>query len=427
MKNILITSGGTIVKIDDVRYIGNFSSGKFLSQIAEKALSANHAVFYLHAKKAKLPFQDDFIFQPDKPIKPQFEKFIALKKKYAGISKKLFLFQFETFDDYRRLLKKILKKHSIDIIFLGAAVSDYGMKQRKGKISSSKNNLNISLTRNSKVISMVKKWTRKPIFQVGFKLLSGTPENKLKEAAYKSGLINKSDITIANDLEKIRKGKRNVILITPEGGAIKMTEPDLAGKVFRFINKRADVLHFKSIIKQNLNLGKIYKKEIQLISEASRQLAKTEIMPPFFKGSSQSHGSIALRTKNNYFIINARKSSKNSVSPKNLVLIKKVDWQNKKIICEAINDSTRPSFNTVLAEAIFKKFSKINAVVHTHNTIKDFPETSFPYTPGTIEYINEPLKLLNKNRLINLKDHGLISIGENLNETVNYVIKKSKN
>ncbi len=39
---ILITSGGTKIKTDSVRHIGNMSSGAFGAKIALEALKANH-------------------------------------------------------------------------------------------------------------------------------------------------------------------------------------------------------------------------------------------------------------------------------------------------------------------------------------------------------------------------------------------------
>src|SRR3989338_6975136 len=190
--NILITAGGTIVKIDDVRHIGNFSTGSFPAKIADASLVSGHGVIYLHAKNAKIPTPN----------------------------KKLRLFEYETYDDYANQLKQILRKNNIDIIFLGAATSDYGVKQYNGKISSSKKSIAIKLFRLPKIIKEVKKWSRKPLFQIGFKLLSGVNEKDLVEVAYKSGIENHSDLTIANDLAKIKAGKKEIILITPEKGTI---------------------------------------------------------------------------------------------------------------------------------------------------------------------------------------------------------------
>lgn len=393
---ILITAGGTIAKIDDVRHIGNFSTGSFPAKIANASLAKNHKVIYLHAKSAKIP---------------------------TTASRKLKLIAYETYDDYAGELKKILNKNNIDVVFLGAAVSDYGVKQYKGKISSSKPSLTIHLFRLPKIIKSVKQWSRVPLFQVGFKLLSNVTEKELIEVAYKSSLENHSDLTIANDLSKIKSGKREVVLITPEKGAIKLKEPNLAEKIVEFVEKRALANHFKTVLISNKIISKKYKEEMRLFKELCGRLSKRGLMPDFFTGATSGHGSLALRIRDNSFLITARSSNKKDLRPDDVVLVRKVDWRKRKIIVESAKDK-KASFNAVLVSAIFKKFPKINTVVHTHSFAKKAPVTEFPYTPGTFEYATKPISLFKKNiRVINLKNHGLIAIGIDLKETVNYVLR----
>jgi phosphopantothenoylcysteine decarboxylase/phosphopantothenate--cysteine ligase len=50
---ILITSGGTKIPIDAVRYITNMSSGTFGAKIATQALKHNLIVHFLHAENSK--------------------------------------------------------------------------------------------------------------------------------------------------------------------------------------------------------------------------------------------------------------------------------------------------------------------------------------------------------------------------------------
>jgi len=391
---VLVTAGGTIVKIDDVRHIGNFSTGSFPAKIAAAALAKSHEVIYLHAKSAKVP----------------------------AANRRLKLIAYETYGDYTRELKKVLKKTNVDVAFLGAAVSDYGVKQYKGKIASSKPELTIHLFRLPKIIKLVKHWSRAPLFQVGFKLLSGVAEKELIEVAYISGLDNHSDLTIANDLSKIKAGKREVILITPERGAIKLKEPKLAEKIVDFAEKRASVKHFKTVLVPPRASGKKYSKETRLFRELCGRLSKRGLMPRFFAGAASGHGSLALRVSDDSFLITARGSNKSNLKPDEVVLVKKVNWGGKEIIVASAKNK-KASFNAVLCAAIFKKFPEVSAVVHTHSFAKRAPTTQFPYTPGTLEYATKPLGLFKKNiRVINLKNHGLVAIGNDLKETVNYVL-----
>ena len=387
--NILITAGGTIVNI------GNFSTGSFPAKIANASLLKGHEVIYLHAKNAKIP----------------------------TANRKLKLIAYETYDDYANELKKILNKNSIDIAFLGAAVSDYGVKRHKGKIPSSKLLLTIRLFRLPKVIKSVKQWSKTPLFQVGFKLLSNATKKELVENAYKSNLENRSDLTIASDFSEIKSGKREVMLITPEKGAIKLKEPNLAKKIVEFAEKRARTNRFKTVLISK-TIGKKYNKEMKLFKELCGRLSKQGLMPEFFKGAVSGHGSLALRTDNNSFLITARGSNKKNLRPGDITLVRKVDWKKRKILIEAPQDK-KASFNAVLVSAIFDKFPRVNAVVHTHSFTKKAPITEFPYTPGTLEYAKKTLNLFKKNiRIINLKNHGLVAIGNDLKETVNYVLRQ---
>jgi ribulose-5-phosphate 4-epimerase/fuculose-1-phosphate aldolase len=391
---VLITSGGTIVKIDDVRHIGNFSTGSFPAKIASAALAKGHEVIYLHSKNSKMP----------------------------NASRKLKLIAYETYNEYAKELENILSKNKIDIVFLGAAVSDYGIKEYKGKISSSKPTLNIKLYRLPKIIKLVKLWSKVPLFQVGFKLLSNVTDKELIEVAYKSSLENRSDLTIANDLEKIKSGRREVILVTPERGAIKLEEPKLAEKIIDFAERRAQADHFKTVLKVNKKISDKFQKETQLFNKFCRSLSEKGLMTKFFIGAKAGHGSLALRTNNNSFLITARGSNKENIRSEDIVHVRKVDWKKREIFVESGNGK-KASLNAVLVAAIFEKFPHINAVVHTHNFAKNALTTAFSYTPGTLEYAAEALNLFKKNiRIINLKNHGLAAIGKDLEETVKYVL-----
>ena len=58
--NVLVTSGGTISKIDDVRHIGNFSNGTTGTLIAEEFLKNKAKVYYFHNTNAVRPFRKEF-------------------------------------------------------------------------------------------------------------------------------------------------------------------------------------------------------------------------------------------------------------------------------------------------------------------------------------------------------------------------------
>ena len=47
---VLVTSGGTISKVDDIRHVGNFSRGMTGALIAEEFLKKGHKVHYVYGK-----------------------------------------------------------------------------------------------------------------------------------------------------------------------------------------------------------------------------------------------------------------------------------------------------------------------------------------------------------------------------------------
>lgn len=420
---ILITSGGTIIKIDDVRHVGNFSSGEFLSQIGEEAIVSGHKVIYVYAKGSKRPFYKSFIFDPSKPTQKQFSDILKGKKLYLKFNKNVEFIEYQTFEEYESLLKKLFSERKIDIAFLGAAVSDYSTDKTQGKISSSKEVINIKLHKTNKVIKNIKSWSKTPVFQVGFKLLSNVSKDELIEVAYKSGLENKSDLTVANDLKNIKSGDREVFVVTPERGVIGL-DKDIAKSVFDFTLKRANTKHFKSIVSTNIELPKIYEKEFLIFKLLSSLLYKKSLMTPFFNGSKSSHGSLGLRVKDG-FLITSRGSNKESLDDDGIVLVKNVDFNKRIINIESISDK-KASLNAPLFYKIFSNFKNINAIVHTHSFDYNYPVTDFSETPGTVEYASSPLNLLKKNKVVNLKHHGLIAIDEDMIDAVTTVIKNDK-
>src|SRR5947209_20302715 len=65
--NVVVTAGGTVAPIDDVRRISNFSTGRFGAMIAEAALRRGAAVWHLHAPGALRPFDRLARFDLDAP------------------------------------------------------------------------------------------------------------------------------------------------------------------------------------------------------------------------------------------------------------------------------------------------------------------------------------------------------------------------
>ena len=180
-KNVIITAGGTIEKIDDVRYISNFSSGKMGENLALALYLAGANVTLLTSKNHNLP----------KEIK--IEKFDSVK-------------------DLKEKLDNLTPKN--EYLFMAAAVSDYSPTPTKGKIK--KNMLNsdtweLKLHKNIDILANIS-----GIKKIGFK--AETDEvNGLNSA--KKALISKNcDAICFNLLTKNNFGsdENEVIFITKE-------------------------------------------------------------------------------------------------------------------------------------------------------------------------------------------------------------------
>ncbi len=172
-EKIIVTSRGTIEKLDEVRYISNKSSGKMGVAIAEECYLQGADVLLLRSKN-------------------------SVSSRYA-----IEEYTYETADELLELIKKNIS--SCDIFFHVAAVSDfYVVNRTNGKISSEKTR-KISLKPRKKIIDQIKLLNPKT-FLVGFKAEYGLNEKKLIETSYNRLISSQSDIIVANDVSRNDSG-----------------------------------------------------------------------------------------------------------------------------------------------------------------------------------------------------------------------------
>lgn len=150
--NILVTAGGTKEFIDGVRYLGNTSSGKTGATLVDYLSSKGHNVVWLGAHDA---------IRPQSAHTPYY---------------------FTGYDDLSATLKKLLFEQSFDVVFHAAAVSDYKVTDiqsedvglavnRNHKISSTAETLQLTLTKQNKIINHLVDWSvNKEVKVIGFKL-----------------------------------------------------------------------------------------------------------------------------------------------------------------------------------------------------------------------------------------------------------------
>lgn len=236
MKKIIITSGGTSEKIDNVRKITNSSSGKLGMTVANHLLQENNdlIIYYVCSKNSLRPNDDRVkIFEIDGTM--DLEKTIENLLINEHID--YFIHSMAVSDymtDYvttiERIKESFKKTDNIDKAFENIEVID------GNKISSYEDNLVIVLKPTPKIISIIKNLSPST-YLVGFKLLDGVSKEELIEVAKKLRNKNKCDLVVANDLATIRNGE-HIGYIIDENNEIEEAhgKDDIAKKLVRRIN-----------------------------------------------------------------------------------------------------------------------------------------------------------------------------------------------
>jgi phosphopantothenoylcysteine decarboxylase/phosphopantothenate--cysteine ligase len=212
-QKIIITAGGTVEKIDEVRNITNRSSGKMGIALAEECYLCGADVLLLRAKNS---------------VSPRY----LIKEK-----------MFETADELLLLVKENIK--NTNIFFQVAAVSDYKVERPfKGKLSSKKS-ITLNLIPQIKIINQIKKLSPKTIL-VAFKAEYNLSEKTLIKKAREKLKESQADIIVANDISRRNRGfesDNNEVYIVSSNMKVKKiplsSKQEIAKKIieFIFINK----------------------------------------------------------------------------------------------------------------------------------------------------------------------------------------------
>lgn len=215
--NVVVAGGGTIAPIDDVRQITNASTGRFSARITEACLERGATVWHIHAPGAELPFDRASrldLASPD--LNRELARLRSLHHHWQAVRDRLHLVPLPlgTVADYSETLERTLRARPVDLVFLVMAVSDYEPDPIPGKIASEAGELVIRCRPTPKVIRSVRDWAP-DAYLVGFKLLSHVDPNDLIAVASASCSINRTNLTVANDLQTLRAGRHTIHLVRP--------------------------------------------------------------------------------------------------------------------------------------------------------------------------------------------------------------------
>jgi phosphopantothenoylcysteine decarboxylase/phosphopantothenate--cysteine ligase len=172
-KKVIVTSGGTIEPIDDVRSITNKSSGKMGVEIAQAAVLAGATVLLLRSTTS---------------VKPKL-----------AISELTF--------DTAESLETLMKTHIplFDICIHAAAVSDFEIKNKMTGKTTSDKPLALELEPRKKILESIKSYNPN-IFLVAFKAESNVSQKELVTLATKRLAQAKADLIVANDVGRPNQG-----------------------------------------------------------------------------------------------------------------------------------------------------------------------------------------------------------------------------
>ena len=225
---LLITSGGTSEKIDQVRSITNHSTGKLGALIVDSFLAQGDHVTLITTRNA---------------IKPAAHPNLTIQI-------------IENVQELFEMMKPLVKTH--DVLIHSMAVSDYtpiymtGFEQittsqdlteflnktnKQSKISSKDNYQVLFLKQTPKIISQVKKWNPN-IRLIGFKLLVDVSKEELLTVARASLTKNQAEIIVANDLSDIYDNQHHAYLVKINSVIKADTKEEIAQQLVTHIHTK---------------------------------------------------------------------------------------------------------------------------------------------------------------------------------------------
>ncbi|MBN1502742.1 class II aldolase/adducin family protein [Candidatus Woesearchaeota archaeon] len=145
--------------------------------------------------------------------------------------------------------------------------------------------------------------------------------------------------------------------------------------------------------------------------------------PCYDKGSC---GNLSYRTEK-AMIITPSSCFFDKITEKDLVTVLALDLKAKQVFVHGIRE---PSSETFLHAKIYELREDINAVFHGHcdNIVRNakklkLVETEKEQAYGSLKLVEEVEKVLRKNNIIVLKNHGFISLGETMEDAGERILR----
>lgn len=165
---------------------------------------------------------------------------------------------------------------------------------------------------------------------------------------------------------------------------------------------------------------------IPCLSEWGKTFHRQNLAPPYDGGS---YGNLSFRVEKsgNIFIITASQSSLNDSDLRNFVKVENVLLREGNVLYNGVK---KPSSESMLHYAIYNMRLDVHVVMHGHSAriSSNADRLGIPITKtereyGTIGLVNEVLGILDGNYIIEMKNHGFVAMGREINETGDLVLK----
>jgi ribulose-5-phosphate 4-epimerase/fuculose-1-phosphate aldolase len=141
-------------------------------------------------------------------------------------------------------------------------------------------------------------------------------------------------------------------------------------------------------------------------------------LTPEFEGNYT--GNLSFRCRKGFVITASGLKSKQNLSNGCFVYVKNYDEQSNNVYVEG---RRQPSSEVVMHHLIYKTHKEVNAVFHGHNNAiimnaekLGLTVTEKEYESGTAALAKEVLKALGANKLVVLRNHGFVSVGNTMKE-----------
>ena len=421
--NIVITSGGTEVPIDDVRVISNVSSGTTGALITEEALQRGHNVHLLRSKAAKVPFDDKLRADPlADDIQKESQRIESALREISPLVVNLTDEPIRNFGQYRQRLLEAVADPNVDVAIISMAASDFGPEKAEGKISSDNQDLVIRLQHLPKIISEVKP-TRREIFLVGFKFLDeGAAPDELIESAYKSLLRDKQDLAVAN-LGRMGTPELLTYLVTLEKGVIPIGDrAELPRILLETIEQRYSKRHYQTKLTRVERLP-VSENELNQFLGEIHSISRLALFDEYLEGGREEFGFLAKRTKKGT-LITGRGSSKSRAQAGDLALVTGIDEEARTMSVESLG--IKASLNANIAHLILSERPDINYVVHSHIELPDADCVELQSSPGTQEDWDRMKDLVKSGKqVVYQPGHGVVILLKSLDELRPLLLKQN--